>query len=133
MSKNCRPLGGNGDSCIRDAAPNGQQCQQLGQDWSCSFPPTQLKAALEAQESRDDRLMRNNEMVIDFESLSPHLPGVVEAFFTPPLPKGNEYRRFTEEARRLFLEDFELSDDDGPPLLVVDLEHGGDAPFSVAE
>ena len=108
------------------------------EDWRADDASSDGELQLEDQQgkplvSRDDRLMRNNEMVIDFESLSPHLPGVVEAFFTPPLPKGNEYRRFTEEARRLFLEDFELSDDDGPPLLVVDLEHGGDAPFSVAE
>ena len=131
MAKTCRPLGGDGVTCIPGCSPNGQQCQQIGRNYGCSFPPTELKAALEAQEGRQDFLNRNNEMVINYETLSHGLPDVIEAFFTPPIAKEAPNRMFAEQARAMFLADFGLDEDDGPPLLFVDLKNGGSAPFSV--
>ena len=59
-SKTCPRLGGDAH-CIPGCFPPGRQCPDIGQDWQCSYPPTQLKAALQAQQSRASYRNRNNE------------------------------------------------------------------------
>ena len=63
-SKVCNPLGGNGVTCIPGCYPKGQECPDIGHAWSCSFPPTQLKEALQAQQDRSDMRARNNEVCV---------------------------------------------------------------------
>ena len=61
-SKVCNPLGGDGVSCIPGCYPKGQECEDVGHAWMCSFPPSQLKQALQAQQDRADFRERNNEV-----------------------------------------------------------------------
>lgn len=48
--------------------------------WDCHWPPEQLQQCLEQQQRT---LLKNqhNEMVVDLESVTPLLPGSIEAFF----------------------------------------------------
>lgn len=48
--KLCEPLGGDGSACIPGCSPLGQTCPEVGRDWSCSFPPSRLREALEHQQ-----------------------------------------------------------------------------------
>ena len=49
MAKTCYPLGGNGHTCIPGCYPEGQDCKSVGHPYSCSYPPDQLRDALQAQ------------------------------------------------------------------------------------
>ena len=132
MAKVCHPLGGDGVRCIPGCYPKGQWCPELHHAWSCSFPPTHLKEALQAQEGRIDFRMRNNELVVDLSSVSANLPSAIEGFFYFP-GSGAAERAKAAEARQAFLGMYGLTEADGPPLLLVDLsDGGGDAPFSLA-
>ena len=61
-SKTCTHLGGDGEKCIPGCYPKGQQCQDVGHDWSCSYPPSRLKQALQAQQNNGNMARRNNEV-----------------------------------------------------------------------
>lgn len=37
MLRTCEPLGGDGVRCIPGCSAAGEQCQEVGHDWSCSF------------------------------------------------------------------------------------------------
>ena len=132
MAKLCNPLGGDGVTCIPGCYPAGQQCPELGHDWSCSFPPSKLREALQAQERRVDYLHRNNEMVIDLRSIEHNLPHAILGFFYCAHSGSSEVQR-VRNARRAFLAHYALSSEQGPPLLVLDLSPaGGVRPFGLA-
>jgi len=131
MAKLCRPLGGDGVTCIPGCYPRGQQCADVGHAWSCSFPPTQLGACLRAQEQRVDFLHRNNEIVVDMRSIEQNLPHAIAGFFYCAR-SGSSERSKVELARNSFLSHYHLSNAEGPPLLVLDLPGGGSRPFSLA-
>ena len=109
----------------------GQQCPELGHAWSCSFPPTHLKEALEAQEHRVDFLHRNNEIVIDLRPFEAALPHAIIGFFYNAR-SGEAERSKATSARLSFLAHYELSKEEGPPLYILDLPAGGNRPFSLA-
>ncbi|KAL1496682.1 hypothetical protein AB1Y20_014276 [Prymnesium parvum] len=124
-NKVCHPLGGDGVHCIPGCYPLGQTCAEVGHEWSCSFPPTQLREALQAQLRREDMKQRNNEIVVDLASVEAQLPRSIEGFFV-----GAE-EAHVREVREQFMLDFGLSDADGPPLLRLNLDGGGEAPFTL--
>ena len=74
-------------SCIPGCYPRGQQCQELGRDWDCSFDPSSLRGALQAQLDRCHGGNRpgvcesHNEVVVDTQSVVEHLPSSIKAFF----------------------------------------------------
>jgi len=132
QAKLCDPLGGDGSSCIPGCYPMGQQCPDLDRTYECSFPPTHLRDALMAQQARHDYRDRNNEMVVDLRSMSSNLPNSIQAFFLLSTSTDEGYVR---AARKTFLLDYGLTEDSGPPLLLLSFEGGsisGDAPFALA-
>ena len=131
MAKTCQTLGGDGTRCIPGCYPKGQQCPDVGHAWSCSFPPSALREALQAQEDRIDFLSRNNELVVDLRSVTGRLPDSIEGFFFFK-DSGPAERSKATSVRRAFLAEYGLSEEAGPPIVVVDLQGGGDAPFSLA-
>ena len=124
----CTPLGGDGETCIPGCYPKGQQCHEVGHDWTCSYPPTMLKEALEAQLARADYRARNNEIVISTAAMTAALPGAVEAFFVTPMSDVNE-RGQVVRAWRDFQQMYGLTEEQIPPLLEMDLQK--DLPFSL--
>ena len=129
--KVCTPLGGD-DRCIPGCYPRGQQCQEVGHTWTCSYPPSMLKEALEAQLSRADYVAKNNEIVVDTRSITSSLPGSIEAFFLVPNSFGEERARVVD-AWRAFRRIYGLVDESTiPPLLLFDVRRPGQ-PFSVVE
>jgi len=131
MAKVCHPLGGDGVTCIPGCYPWGRQCPDVGHDWSCSFPPNQLREALTAQEHRADYLHRNNELIIDMQSIEEHLPYAIIGFFYNAR-SGSSERSRVKLVRSSFLAHYSLGSDEGPPLLVLDLPNGGRRPFTLA-
>ena len=130
MDKICNPLGGDGATCIPGCYPAGQQCPDVRHEWSCSFPPTHLREALQAQELRF--LARNNEMVVDLRSVERNLPDAIAGFFYCARSGTSEIQR-VQRARADFLAYYGLSSERGPPLLVLDLSlAGGVRPFTVS-
>jgi hypothetical protein len=130
MDKICNPLGGDGATCIPGCYPAGQQCPDVRHEWSCSFPPTHLREALQAQELRF--LARNNEMVVDLRSVERNLPDAIAGFFYCARSGTSEIQR-VQKARADFLAHYGLSSERGPPLLVLDLSlAGGVRPFTVS-
>jgi len=130
MGKVCDPLGGDGISCIPGCYPPGQQCPEVHHAWSCSFPPTHLKEALQAQEDRIGFLSRNNELVIDTSSIVSSLPHAIEGFFIA-VGAGGPERSTVQVAHRAFLAAYRLDEAHAPPLVLLDLDSGGNLPFSL--
>ena len=122
----CTPLGGDGVNCIPGCYPKGQQCHEVGHDWVCSFPPDRLKQALISQQNRESYRDRNNEMIVDIRTVTSNLPHSIMAFWRKPnLDKDQQ----AHQAHANFLAEYKLTKENGPPLLVLDLKHGGSAPF----
>ena len=133
MSRTCEKLGGDGTTCIPGCYPSGQQCHEVMHDWQCSFPPEYLCDALEAQLNRRSYKQRNNEMIVNAAAFEHMLPQSVEAFF---LLKGasDQDQSWVRRARKTFLEQYRLSEWDGPPLVELDLRDDGlDTPFQRAQ
>ena len=128
-AKVCNPLGGDGVTCIPGCYPPGQQCHEVGHDWTCSFPPERLRDALSHQQARDSYKNRNNEMIVDIQSIQSQLPGSILAFWRKPKTYADAVQQAVD-ARANFFQRYRLTVDDGPPLLVLDLKGGGAAPFS---
>jgi len=130
--KICNPLGGNGASCIPGCYPKGEWCPEVGHTYSCSFPPEQLKEALQAQEESAHMLNRNNEIVVDTKTVAANLPGSIQGFFFTASDPTMEAKAQadTGDVRRVFLQQFELSEADGPPLLKLDVNNA-DGPFTI--
>lgn len=126
-SKVCSPLGGDGVSCIPGCYPQGKTCPEMGHTWSCSFPPSHLREALQAQQDRADFKARNNEIVVDLRSVLEQLPDSIQGFFAMG---GDDL--LARDARDKFLDEYGLAEADGPPLLRLDLDNGDDSsPFSL--
>jgi hypothetical protein len=68
-------------SCTPGCYPPGQSCIDVGHEYECSFPPNSLMQAMQAQMMRQARDKTHNEMVVDTRSVTPFLPGAIEAFF----------------------------------------------------
>ena len=130
-AKVCNPPGGDGVTCIPGCYPPGQQCHEVGHDWTCSFPPERLKDALMHQQRRDSYKNRNNEMIVDIQSIQSRLPDSILAFWRKPNTYADAVQQVVD-ARANFLQRYGLTVDDGPPLLALDLKGGGDAPFSLS-
>lgn len=124
-------LGGDGANCIPGCSPVGKQCPDVGHDWSCSF--ASLRAALEAQQNRDSYKARNNEVVVNFESMRKGLPDTLQGFFYMRTSKASD-ELVVRNAHQAFLKEFGLGEADGPPLLELDLSSAGvrGAPFRLA-
>ena len=125
MSKRCTKLGGDG-ICIPGCSPAGQDCDAVRRTWDCSYPPSQLQKALQAQRANPDYRKKNNEMVVDVRSVTRHLPNSIEAFFF--MRSGDEtMKRNARLAYSAFLAEYPRS---SVALLQLDLESPS-APFSV--
>ena len=126
--KVCDPPGGDGFSCIPGCYPVGQQCPDLGRDWVCSYPPSQLNTAL--QRHRDRGALKNNEIVVNTASVTAGLPGSIEAFFM--IRGGPEDERDkVVNAHNAFLRAYpHLPEEKRPPLLQLDHRSPGLKPFT---
>ena len=80
----------------------------------------------QAQQNREDMRMRNNEIVVDLRSVVSRLPDSIQGFFG--MGGDEDAARF---AHGRFLSEYGLSEAEGPPLLWLNLDGGGDAPFSL--
>ena len=123
------------DGCIPGCLRKGQQCRDVHRGhnaYLCSFPPEQLQYALKAQLLRESFTNRNNEMVIDLSSVTPQLPGAIEAFF---VVKGSPDLKsaYARNAYNAFMEYYHYNNPEyGPPLMVVDMTNP-DEPFALDE
>ena len=146
--KACTPLFGDGTSCVPGCSPPGDACHfDFHAEWSqsgtsphaecscfdgCSYPPEQLKDALELAETDSLGRFRNNEVVVDTRSVVDHLPRSVLAFWVKP--KGYDAKSM-HSLRRDFLEAHGLPGADDPegevPVVVLDLAPGV-TPFRLA-
>ena len=120
LAKKCTPLGGDGSACIPGCYPSDEQCEAVGHDYTCSFGPGYLRMALEAQQARPSYKARNNEVVVDAKSMEAALPDSIEAFFYMPSASAEEIA-IVRGARQDLLDEYDLSDETGPPLLMLDL------------
>ena len=134
MNRVCEPLGGDGSTCIPGCSPVGEQCQEIGHDWSCSFGGADmLRAALQAQQDREGYRARNNEIVLEGASVFAHLPASIEGIFY--MVGADTARQLkAREVHTAFLEAYGLRSDDAaaPLLLQLDLSPGISQPFSLA-
>ena len=131
--KICDHLYGEGDDkgCIPGCYPKGQQCQEVGHMWSCSYDPQHLKDCLAAQQADYGAKARNNEMVVDLRSVTRHLPHAIVGFWYTPT-SGNKERVDAINARDAFLREYGLATETGPPLMTLDLtDTGGSNPFKL--
>lgn len=125
--KVCRPLGGDGHRCIPGCYPHGEECADVQREWMCSYPPTQLREALAAHIRRGAG--KNNEIVTSTRSVVASLPESIMAFFFLAGGPAGQFRRVSD-VRSAFLRDYAwLPEGRRPPLLELNLEHGGRAPF----
>jgi len=118
QNKVCPTLFGD-DTCTPGCFDEAHWCSSASEGYSCSFPPHQLKQALQKQQSRF--LTRNNEMVIDTRSIVEHLPHAIEGFFF--LSSSTTSRDKMRAVRSSFKRKYRLSDVLAPPL--VKLAHDG--------
>lgn len=144
MNKVCDPLYGDGVKCIPGCLSpetRGQFCEDYHDgrmfSWTdCAFSPSHLADALRRQIENEPLRGRNNEAVIDMRSVS--LPHQIEAFVIQVGPHGGgaAWRGSEQEAIMVAAHDrfvaqyFEGDYAAAPPLLLLDLESGGDAPFT---
>ena len=126
MGRTCSPLG-QSPSCIPGCYPPGEQCQEVGRSWSCSFAPSHLKQALEAARKSDNNLKFNNELVFSSRSLDRELPNVILAFFFASTSTQKQVGE-AWAARREFMRAYSLDDDHAPPMLRIQNEMNGEWP-----
>ena len=135
LTKVCTPPGGDGATCIPGCSPVGWQCQDVGALYStqgpCSFPPERLEEALAGQVTLHDThggVWRNNEVVIDMAHYARTLPmGVDGLYYMAGSPEEGKAR--IRAIHRSFITQYRFPLLHAPPLLELDLEHGGDHPF----
>jgi len=142
-SKMCHGLHGDIDettgepTCIPGCNVPGQQCADrlAANPWhvgpyvaGCSYPPTQLKEALEAHRWGAAEQNRNvwNEMVIDLRTVTANMPDVVEGFFCPP-SAGGEAKVKLARTRAAFMRQYER---DEAMVLLLTLDTSKPEPFS---
>ena len=131
MAKVCDPPGGDGNTCIPGCSPEGHQCQEIESPFECSYAPDHLGQALTDQQSGGGAT-RNNEMVVDVRSVVDALPHSIEGFWYTPSSDASRVK-VVRDARAAFLAEYGLSDDEGPPLLILDLtSRGGTRPFRLS-
>ena len=69
-------------------------------------------------------------MVVDLTSVWPHMPGAIEAFFV--VAGAPDYKQdYAVNAYQSFKAYYNLKSDHAPPLVVIDLEADGTAPFAL--
>ena len=135
QDKVCDKLYGD-EECTPGCFPKKQQCTPGGAAYSCSFPPKELKFALEAQQGTDSFRGRNNEMVLDVRSIVHGLPNSIEGFFyLSTHPEGEDVMR---SIRSKFMGAFHLTPETAPPVVQLNFEGPGgavdtDAPFTMME
>jgi hypothetical protein len=130
--RTCETLYGDAQ-CIPGCYPPGQQCSEMGRSWSCSYPPSQLSWALQAQQDhgRGEGARSHNEVVVDLRSVTRSLPGAVLAVFylsNSPLSEVSH----AMSVHRAFLRAYGHEAAGQIPLLALDLGGGpnGTAAFS---
>jgi len=122
MEKTCDGGVGDGTNCIPGCYSPGQQCQDTNTRWSCSWPPSRLADAMQAQlDMGGGEAIKHNEAVIDTRSIEANLPQVITAFFY----MGADTKART--ARSNFLRAYGLSSDQ-VPLVHIDLQAGSNVP-----
>ena len=122
MGRHCDGGYGDGVECIPGCYPKGEECNDVGRMWMCSYAPSALKEALQFQESLGvypDLIIRgqgenNNEVVLDTRSITENLPHVVLAFFYRPEDTHEAGEAVVREHRRNFLRAFGLSNEHAP-------------------
>ena len=133
------PEGEAAATCIPGCYLPGDQCaDKLAADpnhrgkyiASCSYPPTQLKDALEAHEWGQTNENRHvwNELVVDLRSVTSRLPASVEGFFCP-VGAGQGERAKLSRTRDAFLADYGLPSD-AAEVVLVQLDFGAAQAFS---
>jgi len=130
--KVCSPLGGDNHTCIPGCYLPRQQCVDVGHPWTCSFPPSMLKEALEAQLSHPDMTVRNNEIVVDSRSVTDQLPASIEAFFVKKDSTVSERSVVAKAWREFNAEHRLVGEESAVPLLQLDLTAPSRSVFSVA-
>ena len=125
--KVCNPLGGDGVQCIPGCYPVGQQCADKRRDWLCSYPPSQLREALEAHQRRG--AVKNNEIVVSTSSVVASLPSSIEAFFVIRGGPEGEAQNVVR-VHDAFVREYRLPEALQPPILQLSLHDGSLSPFS---
>jgi len=147
----CNPPGVS-DHCLPGCSYHGRLtwCSNGGEK-NCAWPPAQLADMLSAQEAMHNSgpTDRYNEVIVDAEFFSSHLPDAVEAIFFIGFDssehcesenhwanvRGNGRKNHCENYARLahqhFLDRFQLNSDD-VPLLRLDA-FASDTPFSLSD
>ena len=126
--KVCKPAHGDGHTCIPGCYRDGEQCADMNRDWLCSYPPSQLKNAL--QKHLDRGATKNNEIVVDTRSITSAPTEMIVAFF---VVRGSTVaeRNLVVNAHAAFLREYPwLPPERQPPILQLDLKYGGREPFS---
>ena len=75
------------------------------------------------------------QLVVNFDSVRSGLPNTIEGFFFL-VGSSDADQQKARRAHAAFLEEYSLSESDGPPLLLLDLGHGdrgGMAAFRLAQ
>lgn len=82
------------------------------------------------QQGLESMRVRNNEIIVSAQSYVTHLPHSIEAFFVAP-SSGPREREKVRSARDALLDEYELDETSGPPMVTMDLRGGSTRPFSL--
>jgi len=117
MAHTCNGGYGDGVRCIPGCYPAGAQCQDVGRDWTCSWPPTMMQQALQAQLNRHDPSDTWNELVVDTRSVEADPARAILAFFT----LGGVGAAQARGERQAFMSTLGLNVQQAPPLVRLSL------------
>ena len=113
---------GDGRTCINGCYPQGQQCQDIGQDWECSYPPEYIAEVMRVRARRS--AANQMEVIVDLSSLK--MPEAILGWFY--MPGGD--KSTVAKVRNAFLKQYRL-DTNSAPLVSLDLRRA--QPFKLAD
>ena len=112
---------GDGRTCINGCYPQGQQCQDKGQDWECSYPPEYIAEVMRVRARRS--AANQMEVIVDLSSLK--MPEAILGWFY--MPGGD--KPTVVKVRNAFLKRYGL-DPNSKPLVSLDFKRA--KPFRLA-
>ena len=130
-----QPFELDGAECTPGCFPPSEFCSTMGIvgfEGTCSYPPTELCDAIAAQASSGH--YRNNEMIIEAESIRADPASAIEGFFMV-IREGahqEEADRRVRDAHAAFVVKYGFDPEFAPPLVYLDLKTGGATPFKLA-
>ena len=136
-----------GEACIPGCGASSQQCEELHSSGEvslslqqslsisggCFYTPRQVGAALAQQRTMRTRGgSEHNEMVVEAASVVDALPSSIQAVYFSA-SAGTEEIAYAKAVHAALLQAYAMDADaaGSPPLLLLDLMGGGEAPFSL--